>query len=89
MRLEGHLKPYPGISHATMVQPGIRKIDRYACRMQSALLAARLLLAAVFLAAALGKLLDRGGSRRALIEFGAITLAAGAFAGVLFRRSTL
>ena len=38
--------------------------------MTVALLIARLLLAAVFAVAALGKLADRAGSRRALVEFG-------------------
>lgn len=38
--------------------------------MQSAVLAGRLLLAAVFLAAGVGKLLDRDGSRAALADFG-------------------
>jgi uncharacterized membrane protein YphA (DoxX/SURF4 family)/thiol-disulfide isomerase/thioredoxin len=38
--------------------------------MQSAVLAGRLLLAAVFLAAGIGKLLDREGSRIALADFG-------------------
>jgi uncharacterized membrane protein YphA (DoxX/SURF4 family) len=43
---------------------------RYDPGMESAVLAARLLLAAVFATAAAGKLLDLGGSRRALADFG-------------------
>ncbi len=45
-------------------------IDRYAARMPTAVVVARLLLAAVFLTAGLGKLLDRNGSRDALADFG-------------------
>src|SRR4051794_13590879 len=47
------------------------------------LLLARLALAAVFLVAGVGKLADRDGSRRAMLEFGAPPAAAAALAVLL------
>jgi uncharacterized membrane protein YphA (DoxX/SURF4 family) len=51
--------------------------------MEFALLGARLLLAAVFVVAALGKLADRPGSRQAIIDFGLPSSLAGPFSILL------
>jgi methylamine dehydrogenase accessory protein MauD len=51
--------------------------------MEFALLVARLLLAAVFMVAALGKLADRPGSRQAIIDFGLPSSLAGPFSILL------